>query len=391
MSRRAHALSELTALVDLGPRFHGEPALAEAAHFLRGRLEGHGLTVETHEVRTSGWDPGAAATLSVTGPVARDLICWPMLWSGSSTGEIAATLRPHGVQGLWADSMVWRKFAAVVDGVVVAYVHARDGGPAAPQPLPIGSDETVPHLAIGRIDGLQISEWLSDGHEVAIAFSAQCAHGGEAISENLTVRIPGRSDVGEVLVCGHYDTFWNTPGAYDNGSGTIALLLLAEHWLAHPPARPVTITFFTAEEWHLAGSRSMVAAMSERELDRLDFVINLDGLGRGDFFEVFIGPEAFEEVVTERVRSYGEKTRERLDIVSRFPPIYGTDHASFYAAGVPSMHFTFNDLHRLHQPNDLPNEGIAANIAWTVPVIADLVETLDRPDRPTLRGIQMPF
>lgn len=391
MDLREPALEKLRALVEPGPRFHGTSGIDTANAFLRDRLADLGLEVEATEVRTPGWDPGAMTTLEVRTPIFRRLTCWPMLWSGRSTGTISATLRPHGLQGLWADSMTWTKFAAIADGEVVAYLHARDGGPAAPQPLPVGSDESVPHLAIGRIDGMQISEWIADGHEVKIEVSAECAHSGEAVSENLTVRIPGRSEDGEVLVCGHYDTFWNTPGAYDNGSGTIALLLLAEEWIKSPPARSVQITFFTAEEWHLAGSRATVAAKSPDELDALDYVINLDGLGRGDLLEVFIGPEVFEEEVVTQVRSFGDETRNALKIVSRFPPTYGTDHAAFYAAGVPSVHFTFNDLHRLHQPDDLPNEGIAANTAWTVNLVQRLVEQLGRPVRPPVRSISLPF
>ena len=205
------------------------------------------------------------------------------------------------------------------------------------------------------------------------------------------MQIPGRTDDGPVLICGHYDTFWNTPGAYDNGSGTISLLLLAREWLQNPPRRPVSITFFTAEEWHLAGSRSMVAESSFEQLAALDFVINLDGLGRGDFLELFIGPERFEEQVNEEIREFGNQTRNTLEIHSRFPPTYGTDHAAFYAAGVPSVHMTFNDLHRLHQPDDLPNREIAANIAWTVELVRDLVERIERPERAPARNITMPF
>ncbi len=391
MELRQQALAELTDLVELGPRFHGTQGTTDAKQFLVDRLTRLGLAVECAEVRTPGWDPGASATVEVTAPAVRALTCYPMLWSGPSTPEVTARLRTPGNQGLWGEAMTWTKFAAVADGRVVAYLHARDGGPAAPQPLPAGSDESVPHLAIGAIDGRQIAEWLSDGHEVEVRLSAECAHGGEAVSDNLTVRIPGRSDHGTILVCGHYDTFWNTPGAYDNGSGTIALLLLARRWIQDPPPRPVDITFFTAEEWHLAGSRAMVAAASLEELESLDFVINLDGLGRGDFLEVFVGPETFEEAVGEQIRIFGHETRDALRIGSRFPPVYGTDHASFYAAGVPSVHLTFNDHHRLHQPDDLPNEGIASNTAWTVSLVERLVDVLARPVRPPTGGIRLPF
>ncbi len=52
------------------------------------------------------------------------------------------------------------------------------------------------------------------------------------------------------------------------------------------------------------------------------------------------------------------------------------------------MFMTFNDLHRLHQPEDLPNEGIASNIAFVVPYVAHLVETLERPAvRPPLLDV----
>jgi len=385
------ALAELSALVEIGPRFHGTEGIRKAATFLSERLEALGLEVRASKVRTTGWDPGGEARLVVTEPIGRDIPCWPMLWSGSA-GELTAWLRPIGPQGLWADAMVWTKFAAIDEhGSTVAYLHGRDGGPAAPQPLPIGSDESVPHLAIGRVDAMQLSEWIADGHDVRAHLDASAAHTPQAVSENLTVRIPGAGKGGPVLVCGHYDTFWNTPGAYDNGSGTIALLLLARHWVATPPERPVEITFFTAEEWHLAGSRALVSEASRQWLEELDFVINLDGLGRGDLLEVFIGPERFEDDVIRLIRAHGEATRDALEVVSRFPPSYGTDHASFYAAGVPSVHLTFNDLHRLHQPDDLPNEQIASNIAWTVGLTKALVDRVARPARHSLRGITMPF
>lgn len=387
------ALRQLTEFVAPGPRFHGTKGIDVAADFLRSRLQDMGLPVQRTEVRTAGWTPGTA-TLTVASPFPRQLNAWPMLWSGSSAVDrIEATLLPSGEQGLWGDSQVWTKFNAVQDGRVVAYLHARNAGPAAPQPLPIGSDLDTPHVAIGHIDGLQISEWLADGFEVEVTLTATSAtRQTDAVGENLTVHLPGRGDGGQVLVCGHYDTFWNTPGAYDNGSGTIALLLLAEQWLQQPPGPDVMIIFFTAEEWHLAGSRTQVAQTSPELLAALDYVLNLDGLGPGDLLESSTGPETFDDAVTKQIRAYGERTRNQLRVVPRFPPTCGTDHIAYYAAGVPSAHLTFNDPHRLHQPNDTPNPAIAANIAWTVGLVQHLVETLERPARTDMsRLLAMPF
>jgi Zn-dependent M28 family amino/carboxypeptidase len=245
------------------------------------------------------------------------------------------------------------------------------------------------HLAIGQLDGAQLTEWLSDGFEVEVELSADSSSSGSATSENLAVTIDGSDGAvgsNEVVVCAHYDTFWNTPGAYDNGSGTVALLQLAAEWSRHPPHRATRIVFFTAEEWHLAGSRSFVSSASQSALDSVDFVLNIDGLGRGDTLEVFAGPERFEQELTEEIRTFAARSRGNLRVVSRFPPTMGTDHASFYAAGVPSAHVTFNDLHRLHQPDDLPNAGIAANIAWTVALVQRLVDVVPRPHRGPIGG-----
>lgn len=386
----ATALEELRCLVGLGPRFHGTSGNTAAAEFIRGRLESIGLDVEATRVCTPGWDPGSSRRLEVCKPTTRAITCWPMLGSGSSRGTVTARLVPQGPQGLWGDAMVWQRFLAVTDGVVQAYIHARDAGPAAPQPLPAGSDESVAHLAIGQLDGAQLTEWLTNGFEVEVELSADSSSSEPATSENLAVTIDGSdgaADNREVVVCAHYDTFWNTPGAYDNGSGTVALLLLAAEWSQHPPHRTTRIVFFTAEEWHLAGSRSFIESASQSALDSIDFALNIDGLGRGNMLEVFAGPERFEQELTEEIRTFAAHSRDNLRVVSRFPPTMGTDHASFYAAGVPSAHLTFNDLNRLHQPDDLPNDGIAANIAWTVPLVQQLVDVLQRPRRGPISGL----
>lgn len=384
------ALKELEALVAPGPRFHGTPGIDLAREFLSGRLEELGLTVHRQKVETPGWRVHSEASLEVLAPSQRSLPSWPMLWSGA-TEPVEATLEPRGLQGLWGDAMTWTKFAAVKEGKVVAYVHARDVGPAAPQPAPLGSDNSVAHLAVGRVDGLQLSEWLEDGHKVRVRLGVDCGADVSAVSDNLRVEIPGTSKGNTVVLCGHYDTFWNTPGAYDNGSGTIALLLLASRLLDNPPMQPVQIVFFTAEEWHLAGSRQYVSSLTAAEREDISYAINLDGLGRGSHLEMFAGPETFEESVYQEVRLFGKTDRPNLKVTSRFPPTCGTDHAAFYSAGVPSAHLTFNDLHKLHQPDDLPNIGIASNISWTVDLVLRLLASLEKPERGPAQSLGIPM
>jgi hypothetical protein len=389
----ARSLADLTELTGFGPRFHGERGIHDAADWLESRLTAVGLEVRREPVSLPAWRPGAENTLLVTAPIERAMPVWPMLWSGSSDGVVSGRLRPLGPQGIWGDSITWQRF--VVEGpagTVLAYVHARDVGPAAPQPLPHGSDTTVPHLVVGRLDGLQLREWAVGGKDVTVSLRADSsALDAVAVADNLVVDVPaaasGAHDAGgTVLVCAHYDTFYNTVGAYDNGSGTIALLALAERWAVTPPDRPVRLVWFTAEEWHLGGSRHHVDSATAEELAAIDHVVNVDGLGRGSFLETFTSPEEFGVEVDRTVSAYAEETSRVFETANRFPPTTGTDDASFHHAGVPSVFLTFNDLHRLHQPDDLPNAGIAENVVWALDLVERFV-ALSAPRRPGARGI----
>jgi hypothetical protein len=387
------ALDDLRALVAHGPRFHGGAGIHAAAAWLEDAVARSGLPVRRQRVSLSGWLPGTVASVRVVSPWERTLPAWPMLGSGGVSGVVSGRVRELGPQGLWGDSQIWQRFVVLsVAGVPLAYLHGRDGGPAAPQPLPAGSDATLPHLAIGHFDAQQLSEWIADGKDPVVEVACDAHESDDAVGDNLIVDIPGRSD-DRVLVCAHYDTFFNTVGAYDNGSGTIALLHLVRRWARTPPARSVRAVFFTAEEWHLGGSRHYVdvfgapGTAGEDAIHELDFVLNIDGLGRGSFLEAFASPETFDTALHVEIEAYARRTVRDLRIVSRFPPTTGTDDASFYRAGVPSAFLTFNDLHRLHQPDDLPNEGIAANIDWTVGLATHLVDALPRADRFPAPGI----
>jgi hypothetical protein len=395
MTTEAHALSQLEALVAHGPRFHGTETMRAASAWVESELVAMGHAVRREPVSLPGWHPGTVRRVLVTAPVERELPAWPMLWSAGTDGVVRGHLEVLGPEGIWGDSIVWQRLGVRdTRGRIAAVVHARDDGPAAPQPLPAGSDDGVAHLAIGRLDGLQLAEWIADHERVTVEVSLDSGPRDRSVSDNLIVEIaasdPGSPDPavsGTVVVCGHLDSFYNTVGAYDNGSGSIALLELARLWAVSPPPRPVRIVWFTAEEWHLLGSRHHVEQLDPAARDAIDFVLNIDGLGRGDHLETFVGPERFGFAVRDAIRAYARATARTLTTVDRFPPTRGTDDASFHAAGIPSVFCTFNDLHRLHQPEDVPDPAIARNIAWTVPLARSLAETMPRPERTPAPGL----
>lgn len=380
---------DLCSLVDLGPRFHGTSGQSASAEFILERLQSLDLSITLHEVTTPGWRTTGETRLVVGPPINGRIESWPMLWSAPSVPRLSeGRLRGQGTMGLWDNSFAWTKFLVESNGVTVAYITARSDGPAAPQPLPAGSDWRFPHLAIGRKDGAGLARLTKDGQDIEVSLDVPVSSGGTATGQTIEVLIDGSDpSAGEVLVCAHYDTFWNTVGAYDNGSGTIVLLELIKQWTERPPTRTIRGIFFAAEEWHLAGSRSLVEGLNETERANIEYVLNLDGLGRGSLLEVSVGPESFEDELTRQIRDFAEDTRPNLRVVPRFPPLMGTDHAPFYAAGIASAHLTFNDWELLHRPEDVPRRECAQNMEWIALLIDQLVRVLSPWESPPLHDI----
>jgi hypothetical protein len=79
---------------------------------------------------------------------------------------------------------------------------------------------------------------------------------------NLIVEVKGKELPHEVFIVGaHFDTVPGTPGADDNGSGVAALLELARALKDEPLKRTVRLVFFNLEEVPLAGSSAYVKSL----------------------------------------------------------------------------------------------------------------------------------
>jgi Zn-dependent M28 family amino/carboxypeptidase len=215
--------------------------------------------------------------------------------------------------------------------------------------------------------------------------------------KNVIALLPGSGKHSEVLVLGaHYDHLgrgglgslapWTVEihnGADDNASGTATLLEVARLLAARPRRLERSILFiaFSAEERGLIGSE-YYARRPVVSLNETAAMLNLDMVGR---------------LRQDRLTVYGVDTakefRPLMERLSAQHPFelrlsgegYGpSDHASFYARGVPVLHF-FTGYHAdYHRPSDdadtLNYEGMA-RIAELV--AAAMVDLADAPARPT--------
>jgi Tol biopolymer transport system component len=187
-------------------------------------------------------------------------------------------------------------------------------------------------------------------------------------AQNVAAKIPGRgSAADEIVVIGaHYDHLGMGGersmrpneeavhnGADDNASGTAAVLLAAERikkMLAGVnDHRTVVLALFSAEEVGLAGSSNFVEN-APFPMGSVVAMINLDMVGalQGDDFAA-LGADSAEEW-KEAVDRVGSKLG--LTVSSGGDGYGPSDQTSFYAAGVPVLHFFTGTHDRYHTPDD---------------------------------------
>jgi Zn-dependent M28 family amino/carboxypeptidase len=76
------------------------------------------------------------------------------------------------------------------------------------------------------------------------------------------------------------------PGINDNGSGSAALLEIAQNLANHKPRNTIRFAWWGAEELGLLGSTAWVAAQPEEELDRIALYMNFDMVASPNFIHM---------------------------------------------------------------------------------------------------------
>jgi hypothetical protein len=191
----------------------------------------------------------------------------------------------------------------------------------------------------------------------------------EANARNVVGFLPGRDPrvAHEVVVLGaHYDhvglgLFGSTGGAAaagqvhngadDNGSGTAALMELAE-WFArgdNRPRRSLLFIAFSGEERGLLGSRHYVEHPTVA-LDDVVLMLNMDMVGRCRASRLHVGGVGTAEGLQELVAAANRLHRFQID----WDPqgVAPSDNTSFFRKGLPVLFF-FTGLHPdYHAPGD---------------------------------------
>jgi Tol biopolymer transport system component/membrane-associated protease RseP (regulator of RpoE activity) len=209
---------------------------------------------------------------------------------------------------------------------------------------------------------------------------------------NVAGVLPGRGRLAsEVVVLGaHYDHLGlGGPGslrpdaravhsgADDNASGTASALLAAARLAASTRSavdrRTFVVALFSGEEAGLAGSSAFVAR-PPFPIGKTVAMINLDMVGRlREDRLIALGSETAPQWNAALDRLAAPLGLEVTRIADGYGP---SDQTSFYAAGVPVLHFFTGAHDAYHTPDDKPATLNAAGAARVIALTAGLVEDL---------------
>lgn len=113
------------------------------------------------------------------------------------------------------------------------------------------------------------------------------------IDYNVIAELPGENDDNVVMAGAHLDSVVAGPGINDNGSGSAALLELAQLIRNLEPVNTLRFAWWAAEEQGLVGSEAYVAGLSTEELDEIAAYLNFDMIASPNFiFGVYDADES---------------------------------------------------------------------------------------------------
>lgn len=151
-------------------------------------------------------------------------------------------------------------------------------------------------------------------------------------SHNVVLDLPGETE-DTIVLTAHYDSTSLSKGAYDNMSGSIGLLAIAEKFAKEPHHYSMRFIWCGSEERGLLGSKAYVAA-HEEELKKMVLNINLDMIGC--IMGKFIARCTSEEKLVHYIEYMGKEEGFGMDAAQ---DVYSSDSTPFADKGVPAVSF----------------------------------------------------
>ncbi|MBQ3221976.1 MAG: Zn-dependent exopeptidase M28 [Clostridia bacterium] len=199
---------------------------------------------------------------------------------------------------------------------------------------------------------------------------------GKATSRNVLAVIEGTEKPEEsIVLTAHYDSLPIGPGAWDNATGSAAIMGLYKYFLENPPKRTLRFIWCGSEEQGLLGSKAYIE-QHEDLMPSIKFCFNFDMCGTilGPNNIGITGDKTLEDFVELFLRETGYSASTRAGV-------HSSDSAPFADRGVPAIGLSRGTRSsEIHTSRDtifpLGEKQLKANIEFAHKIISRVVNAV---------------
>ena len=299
--------------------------------------------------------PPAAANSTTSGCEAAD-------FAGFTAGNIALVQRgtcPFGQK-------VANAQAAGASAVVV-FNEGQEGRTDLVQGTLGAPGATIPAIGVPYALGSTL-----DGDTLRVAVQAVSEFRD---TENVIAELPGKTSDNVVMAGAHLDSVPEGPGINDNGSGSAALIEVAEDLAGAELPNTVRFAWWGAEELGLLGSTHYVTSLTPEQREDVALYLNFDMVGSPNFARftydgdqsTFPAPAGVPVPAgSDQIEYVFEDFYEQQGLFYEGTEFNGrSDYQAFIGAGIPSGGL-FTGAEQLKQEYQVPAYGGAAGVAYDV-------------------------
>jgi Zn-dependent M28 family amino/carboxypeptidase len=283
-----------------GTRASGTPGYDASADYVQQRLEAAGYTVDRRGFEFPFYELVGQPTLSVDGQALRypdDFRDMTYSGSGDVSGQIVPIDTGSGTSGCEAAdfpaaSSTTDQVALVKRGTCTFGVKATNAKAAGYDAVIVFNDGAAPDrfgVVAGTLGGPVGIPALGTSNAIGLTLAGKTADISiDTVSEmrrteNVLAELPGRTSDNVVMAGSHLDSVAAGPGINDNGSGSAAILDVAENMAKVKPTNTVRFAWWGAEELGLLGSNDYVASLTPEQMKDIALYLNFDMVASPNF------------------------------------------------------------------------------------------------------------
>lgn len=244
-------------------------------------------------------------------------------------------------------------------------------GAVYPFPLFEDGDFDIPSVYMTAEQGAEVINYIGKEALLEIKADRMPATGCNVIAQK------GRVDKHRVVLFAHIDAKDGTPGALDNATGTVVLLLLAELLNDYSAELGVEIVALNGEDYYSAPGEMQYLALNENRFTEILLGINLDGVGYKQgmsAYSLYDCPDKIAGRIQEAFHPYPELIEGE--------PWYQGDHGLFLMNQRPALAITSQNFVTIlteiaHTPLDQPKLVDLHKLVDIAHALRDLIQALN--------------